>query len=153
MKTAIQAARAWHSKAKDETDDFDRFVYLWFAFNALYNEHLRDSEKYAINSFITEEFYQMRNVRYIINSDSARYFQNRAIRSCKAFDYQDTLFDTNKLRDSRNSDLVRLRALTMILYQVRCNLFHGNKMFSSESDHEIVRHAANVLYDLIGTWV
>lgn len=33
----------------------------------------------------------------------------------------------------------------MILYQVRCNLFHGNKSFPSESDQETMRNASALL--------
>ena len=43
------------------------------------------------------------------------------------------------------------RAMLMILYQIRCNLFHGNKSFGDSNDQEIMKNASELLlqYNLI----
>lgn len=33
----------------------------------------------------------------------------------------------------------------MILYQVRCNLFHGNKAYERDSDQEVIANAAKAM--------
>jgi hypothetical protein len=45
MKTPDMAARSWYEKTEHEDDDFDRFVYLWFSFNVLYNEYFYSNER------------------------------------------------------------------------------------------------------------
>lgn len=43
------------------------------------------------------------------------------------------------------------RAMLMILYQIRCNLFYGNKSFGDFNDQEIMKNTSELLlqYNLI----
>jgi hypothetical protein len=68
-------------------------------------------------------------------------------------DRKDTTEDTEILKNKNNNKSARLVALILIIYQVRCNLFHGNKLFSSESDQIVVRTAANVLQQILSHWI
>ncbi len=40
MRDPRGIAQTWYKKAVSTDDSYDRFVFLWFAFNALYNEFL-----------------------------------------------------------------------------------------------------------------
>lgn len=153
MRAPDEAARAWYLKARDEEDQFDRFVYLWFSFNILYSEYMTNDERWAIRKFVQSRVHSIRNVEQILNHDDSRYFVRRIIRNCRIDDTQDTSELAAKLKNPRNLKTVRFEALMLILYQVRCNLFHGNKLFSSESDQEVVMHAANVLESILGNWI
>lgn len=153
MRMPIEAASAWYKKAELEKDVFDRFVYLWFAFNVLYNEYLDMSESNAIQTYVEQNFRDIRNVDDILDSPEANYFKNRIVRNCKVSYRQDTSELAFILKNPDRPKLLRLKKLIMIIYQVRCNLFHGNKMFSSESDQEVVKNAANALQQVMKSWV
>ena len=59
MREPRAVARAWFDKAEAETDAFDRFVSLWFAFNALYNEYFARDERRAIGDLIHDPAYRL----------------------------------------------------------------------------------------------
>lgn len=153
MKTPIDAASSWFEKANHEEDEFDRFVYLWFAFNILYSEHFDNNERQAIREYLRENWWAISNPDIILKSEDVDYFKNRIIKNCKIYNRQDTSEFAERLKNGQNSNRYRFEALMMILYQVRCNLFHGNKLFSSESDQEVVKHAANILEKVIYCWI
>ena len=43
--------------------------------------------------------------------------------------------------------------MMMILYRVRCNLFHGNKMFESDSDEQVISNATGVLDSIVKAYL
>ena len=45
------------------------------------------------------------------------------------------------------------RAMRIFLYQIRCNLFHGNKLFGDSNNYEIAKNVSELLlrYNLIFT--
>lgn len=147
----------WIDKSKHEEDNFDKFVYGFFALNAMYSVYYEGDERRAIKDL----FYDSVDMHYseyraIMDAPEFEYFCNRpAIKNCK-YDpnrddpgRRDTSRDTAKLldRSTRSSN----RAMLMILYQIRCNLFHGNKSFGNFDDQEIMKNAAELLlrYNLI----
>jgi hypothetical protein len=77
MKTPEAVATAWYLKAKNENDDFDRFVYLWFAFNVLYSNYFKTSEKWAIEDFINKNWRNVSNLNDILGSDESVFFHHR----------------------------------------------------------------------------
>ena len=88
-----------------------------------------------------------------LDSEQVNYFKQRIIRNCRLDSSNDTAEYAARLKSERNSLKYRLIALMMILYQVRCNLFHGNKLFTSESDQEVVDNAASVMQEVMSNWV
>lgn len=147
----------WIEKSKNEKDHFDKFVYGFFALNAMYSVYYDSDERQAIKDLFASSF-NSHYIEYsnILYTPEYEYFCNRPpIKNCK-YDPnkerpgpRDTYRDTIKLpdRDPKNSN----RAMLMILYQIRCNLFHGNKSFSNYNDQEIMKNAAELLlqYNLI----
>lgn len=144
MRSPIQVAASWLKKAETEKDDFDKFISLWFAFNALYNQFFHHSEIDAIYNLIFshDKKIEYTELRDILTLNSSTFFENRIIRDCRG-NGKDTIEYAAKLKDNSNSLRYRLFYLLKILYQVRCNLFHGNKMFDSDSDQEIIKNAAS----------
>lgn len=147
----------WIEKSKHEEDNFDKFVYGFFALNAMYSIYYERDERRAIKalfaSSLDNHYDEFRKILYMPEFD---YFCNRpAIKNCKFNPLRDdprardTSEDTDHLREKhpRNSN----RAMLMILYQIRCNLFHGNKSFGDSNDQEIMKNAAELLlrYNLI----
>jgi len=146
MRLPEDTARSWLGKADGEGDPFDRFVSLWFALNALYNEFFDRSERAAIGDFLYSGHHSMGEDAElaILGSGPARYFTERVIRDCRGWG-TDTREDATILASSERMPTRRVKSLLMILYQVRCNLFHGNKVYARESDEEVVAHAADAL--------
>ena len=65
--------------------------------------------------------------------------------------------DMEKYESFLNGDLTNLeilsKQLVMLLYTVRNNLMHGNKMVSSDNDSEVVRMACPILEYLLSCFV
>lgn len=147
----------WIEKSKYEDDQFDKFVYGFFALNAMYSVYYDTSERQAIKDLfrraVGSYFEEFRDILY---TPEFEYFCNRpAIKNCKYDPYKensgprDTQPDKVKLLE--RSTKISNTAMLMILYQIRCNLFHGNKSFGNSDDQEIMKNAAELLlrYNLI----
>lgn len=140
--------KKWIEKSRNEDDYFDKFVYGFFAFNALYSEFYLGTfdERRAIRDFLDAHYDRCKaEFKRIFDLPEYDYFCNRA-----------------PIRDMRNDviswyakeDLERIReriprkstkAMMMILYQIRCNLFHGDKSFTNLNDQEIMKNASELL--------
>lgn len=147
----------WIEKSRIEEDYFDKFVYGFFALNAMYSVYYDGNERQAIKDLFASSINtHCEDFREILYTPEYEYFCKRPpIKNCK-YDPskefsgpQDTSRDTIKLfeRNPKSSN----RAMLMILYQIRCNLFHGNKSFGDSNDQEIMKNAAELLlrYNLI----
>lgn len=156
MKTPAEVARSWLKKAEAENDDFDRFVSAWFAFNAVYGQRFDGDERRAIGDLLHDPEFRLPDpaIRTMLANPGVRYFVDRdsPIRSTRG-DGRDTRGEQIRLRNKGWPPIQRLHALLRILYQVRCNLFHGDKMYTSELDQEVVRHAANALIPVVRSYV
>ena len=147
----------WIEKSKKEEDHFDKFVYGFFALNAMYSIYYEGDERRAIRDLFqaSVDSYSA-EYRKILYTPEFEYFCNRPpIKNMKYNPnkenpgHRDVARDTDKLaeKSTRGSN----RAMLMILYQIRCNLFHGNKSFGNENDQEIMKNASELLlrYNLI----
>jgi hypothetical protein len=153
MREPHEVAQSWYAKAAEQPDVFDRFVALWFAFNALYNKSFPtpdSSERQAIDAFVFDPANRLdgRTMDRVLGSPEVRSFRQRTIRDVRG-GARDPAEDAIILGSRDRGPRRRLKALFMILYQVRCNLFHGNKMYGRDTDHEIVQNAANILMEVV----
>jgi len=150
MKNPVEIAQTWFEKANQAEDHYDRFVYLWFALNALYNEFFTGSERKAISDLIYSDDYRLNNskINEILNIPEVEFFKNRIIRDCRG-NGRDTCAYAAILKSNSYSHKKKLDNLLKILYQVRCNLFHGNKMFGRDSDDEVILHASTALRKVV----
>ena len=149
MRRPKSVARAWLNKAMASKDSYDKFVYLWFAFNSLYNDYFVGGERRAIKDMLSSDEYRLseEKINQILHNASVSFFKERIIRDGRG-NGKDTSEDVAILTGGY-SKREKLKALAMILYQVRCNLFHGNKLFGRDSDDKVVENAANVLEDVV----
>lgn len=147
----------WIEKSKNEEDNFDKFVYGFFALNAMYSIYYERDERRAIKALFAASLdNHFDEFRKILCTPEFDYFCNRpAIKNCKFNPLRDdprtrdTSEDTDNLRNKHPK--FSNRSMLMILYQIRCNLFHGNKSFGDMNDQEIMKNAAELLlrYNLI----
>ncbi len=59
MRNPNEIAKVWLGKATTADDSYDKFVYLWFAFNSLYNQFLRGRESDAIIDLVFSDQYRL----------------------------------------------------------------------------------------------
>ena len=154
MRMPKEGARSWLARAESSQDEFDRFMALWIAMNALYSEHQTESERRAISDFVFSNGYRLSEpqIRSILDHPGARYFETRVVRDVRGTG-SDTAEDAAVLKNTRRPPKPRLKALMMILYQVRCNLFHGNKTFGRESDTKVISNASGVLECIVKAYL
>ena len=100
-------------------------------------------ERQAIRKFVSAGRYPDRpdQIKALLEQSAVEFFASRAIRDARGSG-EDTRQDMVVLRDEQAQPKKRLMALLLILYQVRCNLFHGSKHYASDSDNEVMKNAA-----------
>ena len=145
-----EIAQSWLKKAEDAgRDDFDRFISLFVAFNALYGRYhgLKMSEIDAIKQFATANPLREPELRRILDLESAYFFSHRVIKNSR--NGKDTSDLSEVLSNANASHSDRFQSMLLILYVVRCNLFHGRKVYTDESDECVMRHAASALEAIV----
>lgn len=159
MRDAQSFAKSWLAKAQRENeyakpDHFDRFVYLWFAFNALYTQFYNDDERYAIRAWVDDSLSRGSltndDIVRLLQAPYAAFFRERIVRDvrrtrARAYGPLDTSENAITLTMAVLAPIKQLKALLMILYTVRCNLFHGEKAYIDSSDQSVIKHAADAL--------
>ena len=138
----------WIEKSRNEEDYFDKFVYGFFALNALYSEYYLSysDERKAIKSLLNDNYeMNISAFRQIFDLPEYEYFCNRdAIMNMRTHSVSDLdIANAEKIREK--SPKGSTRAMLMILYQIRCNLFHGDKSFVNSNDQEIMKNASELL--------
>lgn len=117
MRDPEQIARSWIQKAEAEHDDFDKFVSLWFALNAFYNEFFRSDERYAIKAFIQEKYNPRVNItkiKQLLSDSNVKFFENRIIRDMRGNLHNNDSYreDTREnVRILKSADYSHLRRL------------------------------------------
>ncbi|MCR5727461.1 MAG: hypothetical protein K6G24_08345 [Lachnospiraceae bacterium] len=145
----------WIEKSRDEEDYFDKFVYGFFALNAMYSEFYDNSVKTGERGCIEKLFRvclkdHRPEFNEIFDMQEYKYFcERRPIKNMRynpnnpGKERADTRKEVYKLKEREifDSNL----AMLLILYQIRCNLFHGNKAYSNEFDQEVMKNASELL--------
>ena len=162
MISELEYASKWVERASVVTDPFDRFVYSFFALNALYGPFYVKSERYAIKDLFDELYTEAPQFKYevkeMLEYPEFQYFIDRKpIQNCR---YDASTMDP-WLRDT-SSDHYKLseghwkrsnQSMLMIIYQIRCNLFHGQKQYSRSDDFEIIENASILLLEYMKLFV
>ena len=134
---AVSILRSWNGVA-------DRFTKQWAGFNAIYNAFAgpeRDRLMEAIESGLTTEQAEAildaagESIRYFIAlppgnmrlAPSDRRFRARASEDLRA------------VGDAALGAPTRVAYLLSVIYQIRCNLLHGEKDVSDPRDERLVR--------------
>lgn len=137
-----EISRRWYDKGKPETDEFDKFIYLWISFNALYSEVIAKGEKEQIKGFVNRYYNPVFDS--LISSENNNFFKTTEIKDCKLGNKGSTKRYIETLKGNSNSKN-KIIALILCVYQARCNLFHGDKIPQDYNDKQIAMNAGNVL--------
>jgi hypothetical protein len=142
-------ARRWHERAEDvagpEDDVLDCFVCSWIAFNALYGKlsAIGRKERSTIKTFVRRSALSTPGLYTLLESPHLDVLMRAPVHTA-AIDERE-IADWNVFSVVTNSKEERLLSLFMMLYSVRCNLFHGQKSPDSLRDLELVRSGAAIV--------
>lgn len=136
------SAEEWLEQGLSKIDDpVGCLQDCWIAFNSLYSAYdIGNSERSTIKRFITscisEDF-----AEELINSNQTNisYLTSRPVINMSDTT-RNTQRDISSYRSS-NEYVSKLKSIMMIIYQVRCNLFHGEKSRYIDRDVTLCKHS------------
>ncbi|TMP15464.1 HEPN domain-containing protein [Pseudoalteromonas sp. S2893] len=129
-------------------DPMDCLSNCWMGFNNLYSAHQSNSEIQAIKQFIDANV-DVGTAQKLIDNHQTEitYFMSRPI-----IDMRGNGRNSQRDIDSYNSSdcpLAKLKSILMFIYQVRCNLMHGQKSPSRDRDVELCKHSWPFVAELV----
>lgn len=132
-------------------EEWHEFLKLWMAFNAIYNvrekehverEQVRRSVDYIEEHRAAELLDRLHDAARQLAEDPPG--DMRYASDSPAF-YAAVKQDVEALRDGGGSATQKMGALLALVYQVRCNLIHGNKDPGRERDLQLIQVSNTVL--------
>lgn len=128
-------ASEWLDRGMLSSDPIDAFSNLWRAFNNLYFPVRTGTEREKISQFLAAGVSEPQAEELLGSNGAAvavAYLLARPV-----IDMRMNGRDTSEYIEAYHgaeSDALRLQQLFMVIYQVRCNLEHGQKSPSEERD-------------------
>jgi len=143
--------KVWYEKAKSEADEFSKFVFLWFCFNAWL-------------AYRTQEDHDRKMLELLKAEDSStKDMKAEYDRAFSGSSFKERIKDLKTLSpiyDSRNKyDPVTINNVTNFpdiceaIYRIRCNLFHGGKTPDDNRDRKLVIVGGTILEKWVGNLV
>ncbi len=121
-----------------EMAEFDKFIYLWISFNSwISKQSQKKTDRDMVEWFKAQEQYESDFLKIV---DTEKDIENAA-----------GFFVTRKVTNMKNqtehkmSTIYDFKNAVEVVYQVRCNLFHGDKSRDHWVDREIVQRATILL--------
>lgn len=132
--------RDWICKAENERDIFNKFICFWISFNCYYAKITKKNG----DTQALEKLYSIPEIIEIFNMIKKESVFNTAPLELKK---QMPLKD---MRIGHNNKVKELNGFSIknvidVLYQARCNLFHGDKSGNSDRDREVISACIPVL--------
>jgi len=142
-------AREWLERGVETQNPVDKLSNLWRGFNNLFAPENGGSERNKINNFLNGNITE-NSASEIINecSNDVVYLLSQPVIDMRG-NGQDTQRDINAFK-ATESGIEKLKAVFMVVYQVRCNLEHGQKSPSSERDKLLCLHASSIVTQVLG---
>lgn len=125
----------WKQKWDNETNNFDKFICYWIAFNAWYWTFLwiKSSRENDYIDWVKEYLKKYEN-EFINDIESAKNL-NPKLKNVTRWDIEVIVSNMETLID--------------FIYIVRNNLFHWNKMDSNERDKQVLEVATPILLKIL----
>lgn len=133
-------AKEWLDRGMKETDPVNAFSNFWRGFNNLFYGEAQGSEREKIRAFLSQK---------ITEADAKGLLQEHEpeisyLLSKPVIDMRGNGRDTTEhiqAFNAANNSLDKLQEIFMIIYQVRCNLEHGQKSPTRERDIQLCQCA------------
>lgn len=141
-------AHEWLERGKNTANLVDAFPNFWRAFNNLFFTIGKGSEASKIKLFINSNFSnQLASEILQQHNDSVAYLISEKVIDMRG-NGQDTGHNI-KAFNSATGGKTKLAQIFMIIYQIRCNLEHGQKSPSRERDIELCNSAAPLIAEIV----
>ena len=136
ITTSEQIITTWISKGDNEEDNFSKFISYWVAFNCwLFTVTNEVRDKQALEVLFKREYLYKDFLGLVPQYESTL---SKLIAVCPV--------ENNRLNFSKDiKDMQNFPEIIKVIYLIRCNLFHGTKIESSERDEEVVSASIPVL--------
>lgn len=121
-----------------------KFMMHWIAFNWIYCEYGRGSERANIRAFCGDRYRELSRYNPF-NTDAVLVFMEGPVWDMEGrrghHHLEEDLYESVK----NDYGARRMKSLFLTMYQVRCNLFHGSKSPYNERDLQLVKSSAEIL--------
>jgi len=141
-------AKEWLQKGIETEDPVDKFSNLWRGFNNLYAVENGYPEREKIKSFIIDNIAEDLALEIISECNNDVVY----LLSQPVINMRGTGGNTQSDIDSFETaqlGVEKLKAIFIIIYQVRCNLEHGQKSPSRNRDKNLCLHSSNIVTEVL----
>lgn len=137
-------AKEWYERAQNETDTFDKFNNLWISFNNFYSSRRSISDRMKISEFITDHITEIK-ANEILSSCNKEisYLVSIPVIDMRGSGHDTTQNITSFLNSTTNIE--KIKQILIIIYQVRCNVMHGDKSPTRDRDIQLCESSAKIL--------
>ncbi len=141
-------ASEWLERGNQEIDPIDSFSNYWRGFNNLYFGVANGPERDKIRVFLCRNISE-ENADTILQShaNEISYLLSQPVIDMRG-NGRDTAGNIQAFNNENNS-LLKLQEVFMIIYQVRCNLEHGQKSPNRDRDILLCQNASPLVGDII----
>jgi hypothetical protein len=126
-------ARKWLDRGLDRSDPIDSLTDLWRGFNNLFYQCEGSTERKKIKNFISQSVSEETASQLIAgHKQEIEYLLSQPVIDMRG-NGRDTSPSIKAYTDA-NSCIEKLKEIFLVIYQVRCNLEHGQKSPDRERD-------------------
>jgi hypothetical protein len=141
-------AHEWHQRGKKTSDPIDAFSNFWHGFNNLYAPMRKRNEREKIQTFLQDSICEERASHLLsTHAGCIDYLLSEPVIDMRG-NGKDTAPNIAAFK-AATSYLVKLKEVVMVVYQVRCNLVHGQKSPNRPRDVLLCQCATPIIAALI----
>jgi hypothetical protein len=131
-------AKGWLKRGDEEKDDFSKFIYYWISFNCFYSSWTRKEKDTPALQALEKDQTITSTYKNLMKGSNVKLVENlRAICPIYSVTYPN--------RSKSIGNIHNFGQVIWVLYQIRCNLFHGDKGEDIRRDLTVIRNALPVL--------
>jgi hypothetical protein len=136
-------------EAIEQSNFFFKFIAVYIAFNAIYDCRYENENDPArkIAKFSEDEFMKKRHIN-LLGAETEYYSAVKCLAEKGIINMQKPKEEPFKIKR-----LEYLNQVMRCIYQVRCNLFHGDKSPGEPRDVNLVKSSYTILSLLITPWI
>ncbi len=141
-------AREWFERGNQATDPVDAFSNFWRGLNNLYFAVGDGQERDKIKLFLSQRVSEAQAEEVLqAHRSGVAYLLSQPVIDMRG-NGRDTTLNVQAFNTAPDS-LTKLQELFMVIYQVRCNLEHGQKSPNRERDIQLCRSASALVADVV----
>ena len=135
----------WYNRAQEATDFFDRFIYIWIAFEAFTSNYTERNWPTKVRNILKKDKKMNATFSSLMLDKSFSRLVLELQKNCPVWDAREKY---SKNPDSSKSieDPNDFGEVLEVLYKIRNNLFHGGKRPDIERDKLLVKLSFNIVH-------